>query len=162
MLPALIAIVNKKFPDTPSMTTDELSDRMVQNHEEIVLIDTRSQEEFQVSHLEGARHLNFQAPKDSIRTFLQNLLSEAPGAKLIVCYCSVGYRSAIMTNRVKEILGEQELDESTAVINLEGSIFKWANEQRRLTNSSGELTTKAHPYNYIYGWGLKKQHWKWS
>ena len=35
--------------------------------------------------------------------------------------------------------------------NLEGSLFKWANENRHMTNSEGCETKFAHPYNAVFG-----------
>ena len=35
--------------------------------------------------------------------------------------------------------------------NLEGSLFKWANENRHMTNSEGCQTKFAHPYNAVFG-----------
>ena len=35
--------------------------------------------------------------------------------------------------------------------NLEGSLFKWANESRQMTNSEGCETKFAHPYNAVFG-----------
>ncbi len=35
--------------------------------------------------------------------------------------------------------------------NLEGSLFKWANEGRPMVNSEGVKTIHAHPYSVVWG-----------
>lgn len=165
MLSSLIGILRHKFPGTPTLTTDELEARLQEERDAVVLLDTRNSDEYQVSHLEGARHLNFEAEDDSVKSLLRELRSprgEASPPITIVCYCSVGYRSAIMTNRIRTFLAAENETPSLSIFNLEGSIFKWANEQRAMVTPTGVATTKAHPYNYVYGWGLEKTHWKWS
>lgn len=48
-----------------------------------------------------------------------------------------------------------------SVYNLEGSIFKWANEKRSLIDSKGQSTVFVHPYNFLYGKLLKSEFRKW-
>ena len=38
--------------------------------------------------------------------------------------------------------------------NLEGSIFKWANEDRPIQTSSGSAASLVHPYNTVFGFAL--------
>lgn len=37
------------------------------------------------------------------------------------------------------------------VYNLEGSLFKWANENRPIVDRNGAITEKVHPYNSVWG-----------
>ena len=55
----------------------------------------------------------------------------------MVAYCSVGYRSAGLTDE----LGQRGY---TRVCNLEGSLFQWANEGRPLVNADGRVNV-VHP-----------------
>jgi len=62
----------------------------------------------------------------------------------------VGYRSSILARKL-QTLGFKE------VHNLEGSIFKWANEGRPLVQ--GQTTVhKVHPYNAHWGRLLERKY----
>lgn len=68
----------------------------------------------------------------------------------IVVYCSVGYRSSILARKLQD-------KGFTNVYNLEGSIFKWANEGRPLVQ--GKVTVhKVHPYNAHWGHLLERKY----
>jgi 3-mercaptopyruvate sulfurtransferase SseA len=61
----------------------------------------------------------------------------------IVAYSSVGYRSA----RLAYWLGRQGY---TRVANLEGSLFRWANEGRPMFHED-RPTVRVHPYDERWG-----------
>ena len=68
----------------------------------------------------------------------------------IVVYCSVGYRSSILAEKLQDM-------GFTKVYNLEGSIFKWDNEGRPLVQ--GKVTVrKVHPYNAHWGNLLERKY----
>ncbi|KAJ8042733.1 hypothetical protein HOLleu_09576 [Holothuria leucospilota] len=69
----------------------------------------------------------------------------------VVMYCSVGYRSSCLATRLQRSLQKEGKQDSMIVYNLEGSIFKWANENRSLVDPAGEPTEFVHPYNTIFG-----------
>ena len=81
----------------------------------------------------------------------------------VVCYCSLGYRSAklaqILQDRVKT---DMENDYIIRVYNLEGSLFKWANERRPMVDKYGEKTIFCHPYSIIWGKFLDVSLRKWT
>ena len=84
------------------------------------------------------------------------LVSATPcgGLKKIVCYCSVGYRSSTLAQQLGEELlkpKHQAIRSILELYNLEGSIFKWANEGKDLVDSNGEKTVVVHPYNFVWG-----------
>lgn len=56
----------------------------------------------------------------------------------VVAYCSVGYRSSVLVQRLRDA-------GFTQAVNLEGSIFAWANEGRPL-ESDGRTVGVVHPY----------------
>ncbi len=58
-------------------------------------------------------------------------------------YCSVGFRSGAFAQTLQEA-------GYTRVENLEGSIFKWANEGRPVFQD-GRRVEKVHPYNDAWG-----------
>ena len=94
------------------------------------------------------------ADEDEIRRRLLDLIGS--DKRLIVCYCSVGYRSAVAVNKIKDVL------ERPTALNLQGSIFKWANEGRRMINADGANVTTAHPFNSFYGRILRRDLWAWK
>ncbi len=63
--------------------------------------------------------------------------------KRAVLYCSVGYRSAKLVEKLKAKGFNQ-------VYNLKGSIFEWANQDNRMVNDQGEATY-VHPFNDHWG-----------
>ena len=68
----------------------------------------------------------------------------------MVVYCSVGYRSSRLVARLQQA-------GCTNVFNLEGSIFQWANEDRRLERD-GQPVKEVHPYNRTFGQLLRPEH----
>ena len=140
------ALVNAKirseFPDVRRITTAELAAWLNDSSRPAPrLLDVRTRAEFDVSHLHGAKHVDPDAAAASVG-----------GAKdqPIVTYCSVGYRSGAFAKK----LGDAGY---TNVTNLEGSIFRWANEDRPLL-AGGRAADKVHPYNRTWGMLLKRQH----
>lgn len=88
--------------------------------ESIVLLDTRSPEEYASGHLEDSRFVNFQ-------TFQLSDVQDIPKDAEIIVYCAVGGRS----NRV----GMQLLSAGYEnVRNLEGGITNWKNQGYELIN----------------------------
>ena len=59
-------------------------------------------------------------------------------------YCSVGVRSAGVARRLRAA-GFAEVE------NLEGSVFRWANEGRPLVAAGGAATDVVHPYDAAWG-----------
>lgn len=99
----------------------------------VYLLDTRENEEFAVSHLKTARNVGY-------IWFDMRTVYDIPKDATIVVYCSVGYRS--------EKIGEKLIkDGYHHVYNLFGSIFEWANEGNPLYKSNGVQTTEVHTYN---------------
>lgn len=133
----VIRDIRNKYPDVNQLQTDELHSWLSDpKREPIFLIDARAEEEFQISHIPGAKNMPYN--KKRLKHFTDIKLDNP-----IVVYCSVGYRSSIMARKLQE-LGFKE------VYNLEGSIFKWANEGKPL--AQGQTTVyKVHPYNANWG-----------
>ncbi len=98
-----------------------------------VFLDTRESEEFDVSHIENAIFTGY----DDFNT---ESLKDLSKTDTIVVYCSVGYRS--------ERIGEKLLKMGFSnVYNLYGGIFQWKNEGKTVVNNQGEETEKVHTYN---------------
>jgi rhodanese-related sulfurtransferase len=131
--PVVNTRITREFPSVKKVGTAELG-KELDSHERPVLLDVRTAAEFEVSHLPGAQHVDPEADAVDVK-----LAKDAP----IVTYCSVGYRSARFADRLQKA-------GFRSVRNLEGSIFKWANEGRPLVNSRGPATT-VHPYDSKWG-----------
>ena len=106
-----------------------------------LLLDARTPAEFRVSHLAGARFVNF----DSVRTAqFAGLDRDRP----VVVYCSVGLRSERLGERL-HALGFRH------VRNLYGGLFEWVNEGHPVVNATG-ATTNVHPYSAFWGSWLRR------
>lgn len=78
-------------------------------------------------------------------------LKDVAKERLIVVYCSVGYRSSALARQLQQ-LGY------TNVYNLESSIFEWADEGRPVYQ--GERRVKlVHPFDEKWGVYLKRELW---
>jgi rhodanese-related sulfurtransferase len=126
-----------KFPKVEWISTGELADWLADKRRAApVLLDVRTPQEWNVSHLPGARRVE---PTADAESAAGGLAKETP----IVTYCAVGYRSGEMADRLRAA-------GFTNVRNLEGSIFQWANEHRALVRGK-EPVTEVHPYNSFWG-----------
>lgn len=114
--------------DVPLISVDSLK-----HLKGVYLLDTREEEEYQVSHLKNARNVGF-------IWFDMRKVYDIPKDATIVVYCSVGARS--------EKIGEKLLkDGYQHVYNLYGGIFEWNNEGNPLYKSNGIQTTEIHTYS---------------
>ncbi|MFQ5685704.1 MAG: rhodanese-like domain-containing protein [Candidatus Scalindua sp.] len=140
----VIRDIRNKYPDVRQLRTDELYSWLTgPESESVILIDSRAKEEFRVSHITGARNI----PYD--RDPLKHLTDIKPDSPIVV-YCSVGYRSSILAKKLQDMC-------FTKVYNLEGSIFKWANEDKPLVQNQTTVY-KVHPYNAHWGRLLERKY----
>lgn len=132
--------VRNKFPSVKQLSTNELDSWLKdKNRPQPLLLDARSPEEFAISQLHGARN------GDQIAAALKDYPKDQP----IVTYCAVGYRSSALAEKLHQ-------QGFTNVVNLEGSIFQWANEGR--TVYQGEQVVKqVHPFDAKWGQMLKPE-----
>jgi len=123
----------------PIMTVEDLQPKLGS----FVLLDAREREEYEVSHIEKAQYVGYQ------NADLQALeiTKETP----IVIYCSIGYRS--------EKIGEKLKKEGyTEVYNLYGSIFEWVNQGNPVVDMNGQMTNRIHTYNKKWSnWVAKEE-----
>jgi rhodanese-related sulfurtransferase len=126
-----------KFAKIEWISTSELADWLSSKRQPApLLLDVRTVEEWNVSHLPGARRIE---PNATAENAAKGLTKERP----IVTYCAVGYRSGEVAERLRAA-------GFTNVRNLEGSIFQWANEHRPLVHEN-EAVAQVHPYNGFWG-----------
>jgi rhodanese-related sulfurtransferase len=124
-----------EFPDVKLIEPDDLL-RELGEREPPILIDTRSPEEFSVSHIRGAMLVD---PS----TFNAEQLSHLDRGRDVVVYCSIGYRSARIAERL-DSLG------FTNVRNLYGGIFLWYDQGRTVVQNDRDVQ-KIHPYSTLWG-----------
>ncbi|MEX1003718.1 MAG: rhodanese-like domain-containing protein [Crocinitomicaceae bacterium] len=99
----------------------------------LLLLDTRQKKEYVISHIPGARHVEYDA-------FHPDQLKDIPKEKVIYLYCSIGYRS----EKVGEKLEQQGY---TNVYNLYGGIFNWVNQGYAVEDAKGKVAKRIHGYS---------------
>ncbi len=125
----------------PILTSEQLYTRIYTQKETFTLLDARETNEYKVSHLPNAINVGYD--KFDIKT-VQNLPKKTP----ILIYCSVGYRSERIGERLQKAGFSQ-------VYNLYGGIFDWANRKFPLLDAREKTTLKVHPYSKTWGLWLK-------
>lgn len=113
----------------PVISPDELKSMK----DEVILLDTREMEEFEISHIEGATYAGYDG-------FNKKVVKDIPKDAKIVVYCSIGYRSEKIGEKLQKMGYSQ-------VYNLYGSIFEWVNQGNELINEKEGKTIKLHTYN---------------
>ena len=115
----------------PLLKSEEVAKKI--QYENPILIDTRTRSEFSVSHLPGAQLIEYD-------DFDPSDMTHIPKNKEIILYCSVGYRS--------ERIGEKLLELGyTKVYNLYGGIFDWKNQSQIVVNHLNLPTDSVHVYS---------------
>ncbi len=112
------------------------------DHESCIFLDAREPREYAVSHIESAIPVGFD------HFVLENLPPDLPKNQRIVVYCSVGYRSEKVTEKL-QTAGFH------SVSNLYGGIFEWVNQGLPVVNQTG-ATNEVHAYSRSWGVWLKK------
>lgn len=129
--------IRAKYPSVRRITTEQLADWMTDaTRLPPVLLDVRSEAEWNVSHLPGAKRVD---PNATAEVAAAGLANDAP----IVTYDAVGYRSSELARRL-QLAGFSDVHQ------LEGSIFEWANEHRPLVRGE-QRVTRVHPYDAWWG-----------
>jgi len=124
----------KKIDSYLSYTVNTITVKEAARHQEnYTFLDAREPAEYAVSHIPEARLVGYD---DFDLGVLEGLPKETP----IVIYCSIGYRS--------EVIGEKlQKAGYTNVNNLYGSIFEWANQGHTLIDTDKNETNQVHTYN---------------
>lgn len=138
----------EKYPRVQVISPEELTVEIARAGD-LLLLDVRTHAEFRVSHIEGAIRVDPQASTKSISALIKGLGSPS----LVVLYCSVGYRSTRMANRLQKILPP---DSGVQLYNLSGGVFLWHNEYRPLEDGQGP-TEYMHPYDAAHESLLKRK-----
>jgi len=127
------------IPDhTPHLSINDLQKL---NSDTVLLLDTRSSEEYSVSHLKGASWVGYEE-------FTLEQFDDLPSDTTIVLYCSVGYRSDVVGKRLKDA-------GFTNVYNLWGGIFAWVNKGLPVYDEQS-VTQNIHPYSTSWDFWLTR------
>ena len=100
------------------------------------LLDARARDEFKVSHIAGARWVGYD-------DFDLARVKDLAKSTAIVVYCSVGYRSERITEKLRKA-------GYSNVRNLYGGIFEWVNTDHAVVDESG-VTRRIHGYDREWG-----------
>lgn len=143
----LAQVESKKFQRLiDSMYTDEVERICVEDAEDRMndyfILDTRSIEEYGISHIENAHFADYES-------FNAEELDSLSREQEILVYCSIGVRSEEIGKKLQEIGFNN-------VYNLEGGIFEWKNQGMTVTDVSGLETDSIHVYSRLWGYWLKK------
>ncbi|MDW3197583.1 MAG: rhodanese-like domain-containing protein [Cytophagales bacterium] len=117
----------------PLVKSEELTNSDL---EEYYILDIRSPEEYEISHLPESRMLNFE-------TFSPDQVIDIPKDAKVLVYCSVGYRSERAGEQLQEA-GYQNVQ------NLYGGIFDWKNKGKEVVNPANVPTDSVHTYNLLW------------
>lgn len=131
--------LEKRYPDVRHMPANELANF---DNNSIVLFDVREKSEFDTSRLKSAVRIAPNIDAEQLLERFEDIMHD----KTVVFYCSVGERSSKLAEAVAKLVEPDKFN----IVNLEGGIFKWHNEQRPVFNSQG-LTTNIHPFNAYWG-----------
>ena len=134
----VLSLSDKEVPILPA---EELSEWLNGNNS-ITIIDTRSAEEYQTSHLKNAQFADF----DSFDATKYSTLNPND---TIVLYCTIGYRSGKCGAQLKE-KGFKN------VYNLYGGILNWSNNELPLIDTQNQSTQKVHTYSKSWSKWLVK------
>jgi len=117
---------------------------MYQLKGDLVILDSREMEEFEVSHIRSARYVGYKNFSS------QSITSSIPDKNSpIVVYCSLGIRSETIGEKLKK-LGY------TNIQNLYGGIFEWKNKGYPVIDTDGKETENVHAYTKVWGKWLNK------
>jgi rhodanese-related sulfurtransferase len=125
-----------------SHSVPEVSVSQVKGMKNALLLDAREWNEYLVSHIENAKYVGY----DQFHLETLKLIDKK---QRIVVYCSVGYRSEKISEKLKQV-------GFTDVSNLYGGIFEWVNQSNPVVDSRGKVTENIHAYSKTWGVWLSK------
>ncbi len=114
---------------------------------DVILLDAREIEEYNVSHIKNAIHIGY---KNFDKSKMKNIAKD----KKVVVYCSIGYRSEKIGEQLQK-LGYKN------VLNLYGSLFAWVNKGYEVVDNANKPTYKVHGYDEKWAkWVTNKKYTK--
>ena len=120
----------------PLISVEELK-RIENTKKPLLILDAREANEFNTSHISQAKHVGYD-------NFKMSKLKEIEKTTTLIVYCSVGYRSEKIAEKLKEAGFNK-------IMNLKGGIFDWKNKGYPVYDNTGKETDKIHGYNRSWG-----------
>jgi len=120
----------------------EISANEARKDSSAIFLDTREKREFDVSHIKKAIWGGYD-------DFNMNRLKGVAKNQKIIIYCSVGYRSEKITEKIQKA-------GYTNVANLVGGLFEWKNLGYPVVDNNGKETERIHAYDKVWGIWLNK------
>ena len=140
LLTTILFSQNGRFENYLNELNDEFQIRQIQpdslEYIKPLLLDIREIEEYKVSHIKNANYAGY-------NDFSIDQFESINKDTTIVVYCSVGYRSSEVAQKLIEA-GFKD------VRNLYGGIFQWINQEREIVKDS-VITDSLHTYNKKWG-----------
>ena len=158
--------VRKKFSEVNQMSTESLyrlffpdGNRHQKELLNTLILDVRDKSERDVSWIGQSDWIDYSkdinANVDHVHDLISQRLSSTQDDENlhVIAYCSVGYRSSELLSALNKSCasGRYSHCDKLTISNLEGSLFKWANEGRPIVTSGNVPTTYVHPYNSFWG-----------
>ncbi|MBL4667639.1 MAG: rhodanese-like domain-containing protein [Flavobacteriales bacterium] len=131
-------IISKTIP----LISVENLKKVEKTKSKLLIIDAREESEYNVSHIKGAEYVGYD-------NFKIKNLKGVDRETTIVVYCSVGYRSEKIGEKLKKV-------GFTKVMNLQGGIFDWVNKGYSVYDNEGNKTKKIHAYSKSWSKWLTK------
>lgn len=132
------AVVDAVSPDDIDTVSSDTLKRWLSG-DSVLLLDTRSRQEFEVSHLPDAVWVGYE-------DFSFESLNGIKKDTLVVVTCAVGSRSGDIAQGLK-------LAGFNRVYNHFGGIFDWTNRGYEVLNLNDVSVRRIHPYNALW------KHW---
>jgi rhodanese-related sulfurtransferase len=112
-----------------------------QARDSVLFLDAREPKEYAVSHLKDALWVGYDHYDSTVTANVDK-------NQRIVVYCSVGYRSEKITEKLRAA-------GFTNVSNLYGGIFEWVNQGQSVYDAQG-VTQRVHAFDRTWGVWLRK------
>jgi rhodanese-related sulfurtransferase len=128
--------------NTVDTITPQRAYKLNKQDKNIVFLDARERNEYEVSHIKKSNYVGYDNFRLSRLTWLDT-------NSVIIVYCSVGYRSEKIAEKLIE-------GGYTNVRNLYGGFFEWVNLGYPIVDIYDLSTTKVHGYSPEWGVWIKK------
>lgn len=130
------------YSGTVPLIYSEQVDSLKEKHPGVYLLDVRTIEEYNVSHIPGSTFIDYDG-------FQKRDVKSIPKDARVIVYCAVGYRSERIGEKLQKLGYEN-------VYNLYGGIFDWKYNDLTILNSQNQPTDSVHTYNKDWSqWLLK-------
>lgn len=133
---------NAKLENTLSREVDDILVWDIVSSDNLVFLDTREKDEYQVSHIKNALWVGYS-------DFNVSRLKEISKKTKIIVYCTIGYRSELITKKLIEV-GFKD------VKSMIGGIIEWKNNGNKVYDSTDRETQMVHTYDRSWSIYLKK------